>query len=299
MISNYSSLIEFVSAIYLTMAVEYRFFMDIWSPQNDTSIDLLLKEKESVTENDSYICIIRDSANDMHSRIASLTNRKGGFMLSVCVLLLVFMGYETTYQSETIMLQRLQASCLIPILEAFVIMLFSNYILRKWKCVVFSTLLSFFSFMSTFMFADYIWNLYFIQWGLRYFVELILLLVFTPIIHHLLVNWLYHGVYQGYMKDKIGVAIQEYDSACNSARQTQIDNEDNDMSKAIQVLKNQMVKIATPSIWRLLFSLFLHYYEVFVCDRIIKGLEYVTSVFKKTKPNQPQKMAINDYIKKK
>lgn len=293
MISNYSSLIELFAALYVTMAVEFEFFRNIWNPKAKDAIDEILKNEEGTETTNSHFDLIKNSVDNLHESIAIITNRRGGFMLAMCVLLLIFIGNEKveSYLSLDI--------CMIL---SWIAMLFSNYLLKKWKAVVGIVVIIFVCFLcinSSETLSSFLKKYSLVAFLIRNTSTFVVLTIILPIVHHLFVNWMYHGVYQGYLKNAMTVAIQEYNKAYKDKNDHPVENEDIDLSEIVDEFETRIRKICRPSIFSLGFSLLKHFYEVLIICPMETAKNHIEHFISKTKPNQPKVQGVRDYIKKK
>lgn len=261
MISNFSSFIEFFGALYLTMSVDNQYFKAIWvSKDNEQIISDITKDiDESVKK--ATITSLNDSAKSLNDRIIELNRRKGGFMLAMCILLLVFIGFEPVNANSTFYLPLLLCT-----IGSFVVWFCSSYFLTKWKLVVF--FVAFNITVYTILHASIahitlISQCRVTNFLLGYIDWICVLTLSLPILHHLFIHWMYHGVYRGYMKHELHGAIADYTNACEDAKVNYTDDSEATLTKLNEKLQQKFAKIASPSIYRLFYSLIRYYFCVF------------------------------------
>ncbi len=274
MIANFSSFIEFLAAIYVTMCLDNQICRNFWTPDYFDSMRTILKGY-NFEGSSNLFQKLQDGINDIYGRISNLSQKKGGFMLGFCVWLLILIGLEGNIKDELWGYIPFLFSCFY----VFVIVLFSKFILCKWKFVILALL----GLLVTFV-LSYIYAVQLFQWvsslnlnllDYKYFIFIIILLL--PILHQLWVNWLYSSVYKGYLKKQVELEYEKYKRSKEGIEKRKkeiIDpeyleawndqyfkNEDSDQSLTIfnRVLYYRLLKIASPSIWRLFWSFLCHW----------------------------------------
>lgn len=274
MIANFSSFIEFLAAIYVTMCLDNQICRNFWTPDYFDSMKTIL-EGYDFEGSSNLFQKLQDGINNIYGRISNLSQKKGSFMLGFCVWLLILIGLEENIKNELWGYVPFLLSCLYVL----VIIVFSKFILYKWKFVIFALLGLLAIFLLSYIYANQIF-----QWTnalapnlleLKYFFFIIVLLL--PILHQLWVNWIYSGVYKGYLKKQVELEYEKYKRSKEGIEKRKKDiidpeyleawndlyfnNEDSDRSITIfnRVLYNRLLEIASPSIWRLFWSLLCHW----------------------------------------
>lgn len=274
MIANFSSFIEFLAAIYVTMCLDNQICRNFWTPDYFNSMRTIL-EGYDFEGSSNLFQKLQDGINNIYVRISNLSQKKGGFMLGFCVWLLILIGLEEQIKNELWGYIPFLLSCFY----VFVIVLFSKFILCKWKFVISALLGLLATFLLSYIYANQIFqwigalNLNLLDY--KYFVFVIVLLL--PILHQLWVNWIYSSVYKGYLKKQVELEYEKYKRSKEGIEKRKkgiIDpeyleawndqyfkNEDSDQSLTIfnRVLYYRLLKIASPSIWRLSWSLLCHW----------------------------------------
>lgn len=207
MISNFSSFVEFFAAIYVTMAVNNDFCSNFWTPKYYEEMDSLLKEYDF-----SGSSFIRDHLmNEIKHKYEIVQNRahyRGFIVLILCILYLIFMGFEN--ESNSISIQHH-----VPILSCTLLvaltLLGSKYILRNWRwtigCVliyasIYITLkIAQLSFFESNEICIFIFNNKCI---------LLVAIILLPIIHQLYIYWIFSSIYKGYLKSHVAEEYERY-----------------------------------------------------------------------------------------
>lgn len=273
MISNFSSFVEFFAAIYVTMAVNNDFCSNFWTPKYYEEMDSLLKEYDF-----SGSSFIRDHLmNEIKHKYEIVQNRahyRGFIVLILCILYLIFMGFEN--ESNSISIQHH-----VPILSCTLLvaltLLGSKYILRNWRwtigCVliyasIYITLkIAQLSFFESNEICIFIFNNKCI---------LLVAIILLPIIHQLYIYWIFSSIYKGYLKSHVAEEYERYKKSMLGIRnkdKSMVDamymeawtdikfrtNEDPTLTSFYQVLNNQLLSVASPTHWQLLISWFKYH----------------------------------------
>lgn len=263
------------------MAVEFDFFRKIWNPRERDALMEILQQEEDEARSGSHLEVVSRSIGELYDFIAVITNRRGGFMVAVCVMLLIYIGDENTSSYFAI------NCCLVLI---WIIMLLSNYVLRKWKYVVFFVALILVTYFWLYnnQSANALSEFRIVAFANAHVQYLVVLTVLVPIVYHLLVNWLYHGVYQGYLKSAMKKAIVEYINACRDLENNPEGNEDIDMSKVEDKLQRNIIKLCRPSMFTLVWSLIWHWLK--------SGLIMITEFIEYLTNDDPKNQSVRAYL---
>lgn len=274
MISQFSSLIEFIVAVYVTMSLDYTICNQFWTPDYLKDIKRALEGVSSI--NKDFCESIISTIADISERIKNNSRKKGGFMLGFCIMLLIYIGFENEHVSKVCG----RSLSLICILVLVITTCFQKYIFKKWKHVVF--LLIFLC--SSFVILSYnstkleallscettITEGSFIISNLPTLLLVLSLLI--PILHQLFTNWIYSRVYKEYYKKKLVEEIRLYNDSkqgielrqkekvalpyLSAFNDSYFDGEDRNITSLNNVLFNRLLALSRPPIWKLLLSYF-------------------------------------------
>lgn len=274
MIANFSSFIEFLAAIYVTMCLDNQICRNFWTPDYFDSMKTILGGYDFEGSSNLFQKL-QDEIRNIYGRISNLSQKKGGFMLGFCVWLLILIGLEENVKDVLWGYIPFLLSCFY----VFIIVFFSKFILYKWKFVILSLLGLFATFVISYIYANqiYIWvnSITPKLLELKCFVFIIVLLL--PILHQLWVNWIYSSVYKGYLKEQVKLEYDKYKRSKEGIERRKKDmidseyleawndqyfkNEDSDQSLTIfnRVLYSRLLKIASPNIGILCYSYLKHW----------------------------------------
>lgn len=274
MIANFSSLIEFIAAVYVTMCLNNDIFKRFWTPDHYSKIKAVIGSYNFQSSSNQFEKLLSD-IRSLSKRIDSISRKKGAFMLGVCVLLLIFIGFEEENSQE--LYEPLVYGCLC----SFIILGLQKIIFKKWKYVVFSMILLIVIYFISFSCLPCWYDNQFYRLVFDYLIDhkkiLIIILVLFPILHQLTINWLYSSVYRGYLKDRIHDEYEKYDNSKKGIEQRRKDLIDKEYLQAWndeyfnnggldwsltifnQVLNRRLIQAVTPSVYILCWSLLKHW----------------------------------------
>lgn len=264
MISNYSSLIEFLAAVYVTMGLDNTICSKFWTPNYYVEIAEEFK-KYQFPNSELFFEKFRKKIEAIYRDISLQSRKKGCYMLAICVLLLIACGFEERYSnlSETPLFGSILLSC---------IFMFANkYVFKKWKYLLVCIMLTILAYCFL---MDKTWISEFSFIAKNHVGDwMFVLFILGPILHQLYINWLYSSVYKGFMKYKAETEYDIYISALEAIEKGDkkklnsdywnewttktFENKDADKtSKSLyNVLCIRLEKSVRPNSWCLMFSL--------------------------------------------
>ena len=194
MISQFGSFIEFMAAIYVTMNIDNLIAKRFWTHDFKSMLgDLFIRWRVPYVSNASSKKY-RD-INDIQKLEECLSRRRGTFMLSFCVFLLIYIGFEpTTYLMTIRQVATTYFSLCVSFVYVFVVFFCNRFFLsRLW-----SLLLSIMGIPLVYFIADiYRYDILFESCSLS-FLQLfypadsyLVITLLTPIVWQLLRSWLY------------------------------------------------------------------------------------------------------------
>lgn len=266
MISNLSSFIEFFAAVYVTMCISNDIFLRFWTAAHYTRIEEILKEQDFPGGPILYQQLF-EKIKEFSNNVNNISIKRGAFMLSFCILLLIYIGFETKASSAALLL------CILP---TIVVLCFHRVILKKWKFVILSISIVVGVFILTlYKYEDWVGihpTIDILEYYERHIIVLVILL---PIIHQLIINWLFSSVYRGYLSSTIAREYDKYISSKDGVKQRKkelMDEEylavwndsyfnegeyDLSLNGFNKVLETRLIKAINPSSIKLICSLLL------------------------------------------
>lgn len=270
MIANLSSFIEFFAAVYVTMCISNDIFLRFWTAAHYTRIEGILKEQDFPGGPILYQQLF-EKIKEFSNNVNNISIKRGAFMLSFSILLLIYIGFETTPPAAAS-----SAALLMCVIPTLVVLCLHRIILKKWKFVILS--------IATVV-GIFIWVLCkYEDWAVihstvslfeKYLRHIIVLVILLPIIHQLIINWLFSSVYRGYLSNIAASEYEKYIASKNGVKQKNkelIDKEylavwndsyfkdggyDLSLSGFNEVLEARLIKAINPSSIKLICSLLL------------------------------------------
>lgn len=211
MLSNYSSYIELLAAVYTSMYIG-DFFSDFWTPNYFEKLKTALENNRPTNQKPSIDDLIEKNKSWVQ-KMKDRIKRRAVLMFFTTTFLLLIVGIEASYIENSIVIGKLYNSIVLVLLVEFsVYMLFlRKWIFSKWKY----TILSIFSLLVIGILAYFIEIpfLSYINPYHRWIVPFVLSLITIPIIWQLFVSWLFSSAYSGYIRSKLLKEWDMYDAA--------------------------------------------------------------------------------------
>lgn len=210
-LSNYCSLIEIYTAIYVSMFIE-QIIVHIWTPNYKQKISQLIRGMNIPAIN-YFVKKVEENIDRNATRIGNHMKRKAAFLFVFCLSLLLLAGLEIHSQ-----VMHLYGYLIVTILSAvslFFIVL-GRWFFGKYTKVVFSILLYGVCYIFVY-FSSYTPSLLDVP-CLKSIDERVascsfLLVVTLPIVWQMFIIWVYSRVYKGYMHNKISKEAYIYGKA--------------------------------------------------------------------------------------
>lgn len=276
MISNFSSFVEFFSAIYVTMAVNNDFCSNFWTPKYYKEMEQLLQ-----TYNFSGSSFIHDKLMEEIKQKYELVQKhahfRGFILLVLCVYYLVFMGFENESQTIDYYVPFLYSTLFVGIT-----LLFSGKLLANWRCTV---LLVLFYAIVNFVLKIACWDAL-SEFSLTLFLytykaQIMIGIIVLPVVYQMYIYWLHSSIYKGYLKTHVSREYERYRRSMDGIKakdKTKVDkiyldawtdvafssNADPTLTSFYQVLNKQLLIIASPSYKQLIFSWISFHFNKFI-----------------------------------
>ena len=211
--NDLNTLVQFFSALYVTITIDSLMFKRFWTPDLYGIVQSNLNRFKfalSTPSNEKLLKQIKGYA----SQIDSQSRRRGGYFLMICVSLLILFSFEVSFDVK--ILPILYFSLLISVVIAGVVYIIGIFCWNRWLHVVLSflfvVLLNVFGvylFSLTFFEPIYLWATNNAELILFWLKLVTIILIVTPILIRLYINWLNSEVYMKYL---VVVLQGEYDA---------------------------------------------------------------------------------------
>lgn len=270
MISDLNTIIQFLAAIYLTITIDSIMFRRFWTPNLYSIIEDKLNEYSFALSSPLKKELLDSIKSNAHI-VDSNARKRGGYMLAICVMALIFASFETEQTDANIYFVYS-----ITLIAAALFFIGGVFKWKKWRRVIYSLLcvialygVSIITFNRTSLSA----NCYIYCSQHQFLVTLFpkvatIILLIIPIIGRLYLNWLYSTVYihslsnalneekLKYDRTKEGIDTGDKDKCDDSYKQAFIDvffdktgKQDQINTKLANTLKEHLVNICVFKKW--------------------------------------------------
>lgn len=201
MIGDFSSFIELCAAAYFTMCLDSEKFKQFWNPDRKVFVN-------NISLQDS----IDESINTTRDNEILALRRMGVFMIVICFLLLVLVGFERKMSADS---NRLAVAIIFSYGIIFILEVIHNAFFKLMKFVVISLACTLFIFLVLWFWnglnaslqSNFINSLY---ENIDLLTTFILLF---PLVVHIIRLWLRSSVHRGYLRAKVAQETKEYQKA--------------------------------------------------------------------------------------
>lgn len=189
--------VQLFAAFYVTLSVENQIFRQFWTPAYyKTIVNLIPKYgfRYSTRFQQQFTKSIQELSRDLEAE----SRKKGTIMLLVCIVLL---GYSVFFSSAKTPVSH-SLSLITYAILALAGIVFSHYLLKRWRCVVIYGLISLFIAIAIgYIYEKWIYWIWTPQKESIVNVSktCVISALILPIIWQLFINWLYSDVYQRHL----------------------------------------------------------------------------------------------------
>ena len=201
MIGQFSSFIELCAAVYFTMCLDSEKFKLFWNPDRKVSVNI-----------NSLQALIDESVNTTRDNEILGLRRMGVFMIVICFLLLILVGFEQKFSEVP---HRFAVPVIFSYGLIFVLELIHNGIFKLMKVVIISL-----TFVLTVFITLWFWEGLnaSLQYGfIIYLYEridfLTTFILLFPLVAHVVRLWLRSSVHRGYLRTMVAKETAEYKKA--------------------------------------------------------------------------------------
>lgn len=225
MVSNYSSYLEFIGAVYFSMSLDEILTRKIWSPL-DVKMQSRALDGLGVKDDKDFKQAVLDANKKKGEILQKELSKKSVIGLFIIAALLVFCGYEQCIEQSCIdflpIIQlELAYTCTLFLVSLFV---FQWLIYKKWKFVVFYIVGIYASFgiishYSLIINHSNIEDIIVDNIGLY-----VCIIVTIPILWQIFITWIHKNVFYGYIKSKIIQARNKHEDTMKLISEGNVDN---------------------------------------------------------------------------
>lgn len=226
MIADYSSYLELLAAVYISMLLDVETLNKLWYPENyyDKIRDALKKElpDEEGKLNDSILSASKENASYRNKRMRC----RAVFMLALTSILLALIGFESSFDRNQLCCnEEWYNAVLITYLLAVVVCFSFGRAFDNWNTtastvlVVVAILVGLMFFQVSFPFSSSV---------IEYYPIVVVSLVTLPVLSEIFSLWLFSSVYSGYLRGYVKRVKNDYEkamSALNSSEKKRMPRE--------------------------------------------------------------------------
>lgn len=210
MIANLSAYIQFLAAIYVTICIDSLICRRFWSPDyyNLVTTKLsLFANTISTPKRKKLEEKIREKEHVLDSR----SRKRGAIMLTYCLLLLWYIGFERTSTGDMLIIGNIPLAvlCVLTVIS----LLCCKWLSNRWRYTLASCFLLSLFFTILVLYAPTFTISVDKFWWLIYTKRVISILILFPIFYQLYVNWLYSKAYILYLNHNIDEEYVRYTSS--------------------------------------------------------------------------------------
>ena len=212
MIADFSSFIELVAAIYLTISLDDLLLRRFWTPDYAKKLE---REFDGIVIPQIAKRPTLQRAKELSSKEDARSRKRGALMFSLTVILLVAIGFEPTLGIKECFQAIAYCTVLIMVVILYTL---DELFLRSWWAVIISVgllLLLFIVFLFWLpCYAFYeLWSSGAINRAVFYVKPLMVFVLLSPILWQILRNWIYSRYYLPYIVDLVTQKANEYNKA--------------------------------------------------------------------------------------
>lgn len=224
MINSFGTLIQFLSAIYVTLSFDNLLFKSLWSMQYVPLILNKIKYNYNTNVN-SLEEEIKDKITQTANGIETSSRMRGIFILIYCIILMWSIGVENNVSPE----ERLLLSSVIFITGClvFIGLLFSKIILRRvihvvitWLVIITFSILYYEFFSKDSCIANLLSTINSIN-----IAHFIIIIILSPLLLQIYINWLYSKKYYNFLIIRLNKEYDLYKKALDSASCNEVPDE--------------------------------------------------------------------------
>lgn len=211
MIADYSSYLELLAAVYTSMLLDVEALNKLWYPDGyynkiqETLKSVFPEEEGEGRLNKRILDASKQNAEKRNNRM----RHKALFMLALTSLLLVFIGYESSFSNCFAAHQQWYNAVLITYFVGALVFFCGGKLFDQWNKTVILLLVVIISMVILRLFS----LPPIIPISETFHSIAIVVLVTAPVLWELFSRWLFSSVYSGYLRSSVQKVKNEFDSA--------------------------------------------------------------------------------------
>lgn len=224
MIADYSSYLELLAAVYISMLLDVETLNKLWYPDGyynkiqDTLKAELPEEEGEGKINNRIVSSSKSNAAIRNKRMRC----RALFMLALTAILLALLGFEASFVGNMSPHECWYNAVLFSYLTGTLLCFFGGPIFDRWNTTTLAVIMVLIELVALILFHI---KLPFYLTIESYYPIVVVSLVTLPVLAELFSRWLFSSVYSGYLRNYVLKVKEDYDkalSALNSNNKTQM-----------------------------------------------------------------------------
>lgn len=207
--SNFSSLFEFLAAVYVSMYFEGIF--DFWNVKYKSNLERAIQEHDWTNT-----AVFRDSLNNHKNKwyeaVCAIMRNRAAYMIAFIVTLLIIVGFTGECPSESIKCSVCTMAFLSIVLTTTPI---NRYVFLKFKWCLLTLFIVLSATIVSFLYYD-ILPIELKEITSKYYIICVVIACLLPAVIQLLISWLYSAPYASLLKEKMEAFGALYNKATSA-----------------------------------------------------------------------------------
>lgn len=230
--SNFSSLFEFLAAVYVSMYFDGIF--DFWNVKYKSNLETAIQEHDWTNT-----AVFRDSLNNHKNKwyesVCAVMKNRAAYMITFIVALLIIIGFAGDEPSKSMECSIITMALLTIVLTATPI---NRYVFLKFKWCLLTLFIVLVAAIVSFLYYDII-PVELKEITSKYYIISVVIACLLPAVIQLLISWLYSAPYASLLKEKMEAFGALYNKATSALSSH---NYDGLPSELQQLLTETLVK---------------------------------------------------------
>ena len=215
MIADYSSYLELLAAVYISMLLDVETLNKLWYPDGyykkiqDTLKTVLPEEEGEGYLNNRIVVSSKSNAVIRNKRMRC----RALFMLSLTAILLALLGYEASFVGDPSLHECWYNAVVLSYLTGTILCFFGGLIFDRWNTTTLAVIFVLIEFVALLIVHI---NLPFYQTIQSYYPITVVSLVTLPVLTEIFSRWLFSSVYSGYLRNYVLKVKEDYDKALSA-----------------------------------------------------------------------------------
>lgn len=207
--SNFSSLFEFLAAVYVSMYFEGIF--DFWNVKYKSNLETAIQEHDWTNT-----AVFRDSLNNHKNKwydsVCAVMKNRAAYMITFIVALLIIIGFTGNEPSKSMECSIITMALLTIVLTTTPI---NRYVFLKFKWCLLTLIVVLTAAVASFKYYD-VMPVELKEFASSYYTICVVIACLLPAVIQLIISWLYSDPYASLLKEKMGAFGTLYNKATSA-----------------------------------------------------------------------------------